>query len=368
MQETTIKVYRRSIDKLLSFIERAGFQPDGAEEWDDILVEYSYQVGVTISGFRDVVAAFEFVLPQLKGRLPYTRDRCNVLSTLHETKHTVPAGEEACILVGTTLASLNRPRMGLGMMLQQALGLRPGELLHLTPEDVAASGNESLRNTIVFRLGKDTGTKIKREQCALLRLPRYAELWSLVSIVVELTPSQSPLFPFALPTYAAWLKRAQSFLRTDLALTPHSPRAGFATDALVEGRVPSDIREAGRWQSESSFRIYLDVVGALGVGQQLKLAGFERVIPWLRNNLGLYFNASTLDCYGLYGKSTSANKYHRGPGKHSNQTAGRGRAGRRSTVGARLDSGAATKAAASATSQSLTRGRGRGRSGRFGRR
>ena len=350
-------------------MDQAGFQPDGAEEWDDILVEYSYQTGVTMSGFRDVVAAFEFVLPQMKGRIPYTRDRCNVMSTLHVTHHTVPAGEETCVLVGCTLASLNRPRMGLGMMLQQALGLRPGELLHLTPEDVAVSSTETLRNTIVFRLGKDTGTKIKREQCALLRLPRCADLWSLVKVVVELTPSGSPLFPFSLPTYAAWLKRAQSYLRTDLALTPHSPRAGFATDSLVEGKVPSEIREAGRWQSESSFRIYLDVVGALGVGQQLKLAGFEQVIPWLKNNLSLYFNNSTLDSYGLHGGTGRAktNQHRRRPGRHATTTDTQRSAGRGSARGARMD-GSATASPAAAEEQARgSRGRGiRGR-GRFGR-
>ena len=42
--------------------------------------------------------------------------------------------------------------------------------------------------------------------------------------------------------------------------TPHSGRAGFATDALLAGRDFTSIREDGRWLSDASLRVYLDAV------------------------------------------------------------------------------------------------------------
>ena len=57
----------------------------------------------------------------------------------HIAKHTVPAGYELCLLLAAVLSSVGRPRVGLGILLQYRLGLRPGELCKLTPNDVAAA-------------------------------------------------------------------------------------------------------------------------------------------------------------------------------------------------------------------------------------
>ena len=134
--------------------------------------------------------------------------------------------------------------------------------------------------------------------------------------------------------------------------------------------MPSEIREAGRWQSESSFRIYLDVIGALAVGQQLKLAGFEQVIPWLRNNLALYFNSETLDSYGVHGRPTrgKANQHSRRQGQHAESSARQRGAGRGSSSRTRLGGGASAQAATATEPQVRGRGRGIGGRGRLGRR
>ena len=42
--------------------------------------------------------------------------------------------------------------------------------------------------------------------------------------------------------------------------SPHSPRAGFASDAMLSARDFTSIREEGRWVSDQSLRIYLDGV------------------------------------------------------------------------------------------------------------
>ena len=60
----------------------------------------------------------------------------------------------------------------------------------------------------------------------------------------------------------------------DIRWTPHSPRAGFATDAVAAGRPIAFIQEEGRWRSADSFRTYVDVVSAAAIGADLAKAGW----------------------------------------------------------------------------------------------
>eukprot|EP00959_Pyramimonas_sp_CCMP1952_P295399 6178501-Pyramimonas_sp.AAC.1 len=48
----------------------------------------------------------------------------------------------------------------------------------------------------------------------------------------------------------------------DRGWSPHSPRSGWATDSRAEGASFAEIREGGRWVSDFSLRIHLDVRGA----------------------------------------------------------------------------------------------------------
>ena len=48
----------------------------------------------------------------------------------------------------------------------------------------------------------------------------------------------------------------------DLAYTPHSPRAGWATTLRLGGMPFTEIQERGRWQNAATLRIYLDAVAA----------------------------------------------------------------------------------------------------------
>ena len=42
--------------------------------------------------------------------------------------------------------------------------------------------------------------------------------------------------------------------------SPHSPRAGFASEGFLKKIPFTELRETGRWTSDSSLRIYLDVI------------------------------------------------------------------------------------------------------------
>jgi len=234
--------------------------------------------------------------------------------------------------------------MGVAIMMQCALGLRPGELLHLVKEDIAISPDHHKSNVVIIRLGHGKGTKAGREQFTLLNIIEYGPLWRLISIVLDLTPQGQRLFPFVLSTYGNWIKQAQVGLALPWDLTPHSPRVGFASDAIAKGVPPPVIKEQGRWISESSFRIYIDVIGSLKVSQNLAISGRLAAVRFIRDNLHLYFNAVTLDAYGGSGVavgegtwpvSDAPRRGGRGGGAvHSGRGRGRGSRARTATPSA----------------------------------
>ena len=59
-----------------------------------------------------------------------------------------------------------------------------------------------------------------------------------------------------------FFRRASSLLKLREPATAHSPRPGFATDAILAKIAFGEIQEQGRWMSPQSLRIYLDAVGA----------------------------------------------------------------------------------------------------------
>ena len=80
--------------------------------------------------------------------------------------------------------------------------------------------------------------------------------------------------------YRTLLKSAEAALGLSVGWGPHSPRAGWATDFRAEGAPFTRIREGGRWVSDSSLRIYLDVQSANAVLTELRTAGHEKQLRW----------------------------------------------------------------------------------------
>ena len=137
--------------------------------------------------------------------------------------------------------------------MQQQLGLRPSEVLELEGHDVTPPSRE--RDTVVVGLGVRTGTKMKRPQAAIARRrERYA--FELLWRLQKMRQPTERLFPYTYEQYRRLLARTAALLGLEtLGYTPHSCRAGFATDARAAGRDFTEIREAGRWVSDKSLRI-----------------------------------------------------------------------------------------------------------------
>ena len=84
---------------------------------------------------------------------------------------------------------------------------------------------------------------------------------------------------------AFWLRAAAKALKLDhIGWTCHSPRAGRASDLLPQNAPYLQIREEGRWVSDSSLRRYLDVVAVMAGEASKALAPFLPMVMVLENN------------------------------------------------------------------------------------
>ena len=119
-------------------------------------------------------------------QLLWAKKRIEVMSAQAEVRHSVLVGFEVSQLLAAKLSELGRPRIGVGLSVQCTFGLRPGELVRLTPRDIARSPNQQA--IVVVRLGTGRGTQVGREQCALLRITSSPIAWSLLSLGVSMTP------------------------------------------------------------------------------------------------------------------------------------------------------------------------------------
>ncbi|CAK0898424.1 unnamed protein product, partial [Prorocentrum cordatum] len=121
------------------------------------------------------------------------------------------------------------------------------------------------------------------------------------------------LFPYSLVDYRLRLKQFEAALGLDMHWTPHSARAGFASDSVARGVPFQDIKEAGRWLTESSLRIYVDVVTASRVLAQAEQRGIAPLIREAAEKLPNYFPE------GIFGEGQgiqrAASGLAQGPGR-----------------------------------------------------
>ena len=96
----------------------------------------------------------------------------------------------------------------------------------------------------------------------------------------------------SLSSYAKLIRLATEFFQmADIGWTPHSPRAGYVSDAAILGRPFIETREHGRWVSDRSLRLYMDVMAVMAGTIMTRLrrhhhlvmdieANFERLFKW----------------------------------------------------------------------------------------
>jgi len=281
--ERTRETYRVHAARFTRWALEMELHPATAEDWDDLLVEYKHShEKLTRSEFAYTTAAVEFFFPRLRGELRWTHSLLSGWTIHHATKHTVPLGKGPAKLIAIHWGSAGEPRAAVGVVLQACTGLRPMELLKLKPEDIVMPEEMggTLENTpMIIALGLKTGTKVKRAQTVRVTQAN-ADVVEAVRRVRAATPLGHLMFPMSNSTYRLRLQEIEKVFDMKVGWTPHSPRAGFASDARVAGWAFEEIREAGRWQADSSLRTYLDVVSAASTVVALRARGLGDALAW----------------------------------------------------------------------------------------
>ena len=280
VQPATLARYRKQVGAFMLFVLDHGFEFQNACELDDLLAEWKRWENPSRSDFDGAVAGIEFAVPQAKHHLPWAHAISSAWGVTHQPRHTVPMTEGPAVLLGCHLAARGHGRLGAGLIIQSAVGLRPGELLGLQGRDVTLPEDkaEPAYFPAVMALGARTGTKVKRAQTVVLGShPKVALLRWLRS-------GTGPDDLLIGGTYESYRNRlaalCESLGLSSLGFTPHSPRSGFASDCVAKGISHSRIRELGRWASETSLRTYIDVASASAIAVHFKLKTYNAAVSY----------------------------------------------------------------------------------------
>ena len=130
------------------------------------------------------------------------------------------------------------------------------------------------------------GTKAKRAQAVILRHPLTIDL---LRYVVQRPRPGERLFAYSYSTYRKLLTKVESELGLEMGWTPHSPRAGFASESIQDGCRFGETKEAGRWVADSSLRTYIDLVACEQIVSDLRIAGLLPVMKHASAHLTSFF-------------------------------------------------------------------------------
>lgn len=273
----------------VEFLSTSASNPHELQELDGLAVQYKNANQLSRSQVDYLLASLELFFPSLKhGGLTWLERVSGGMAASHRTKHTVPLPSKPARFFGAHLSSAGKRRMGFGIAFQQALGLRPCELRLLEPEHVMIPDGGV--GQFVLRLSAEVNTKVKREQFAILHSAEFPDLAYLLLLLVAATPDSHKLFPFSYNAYNASIAAVEAQLGLQLGVTPHSPRAGFASELAAAGTPVATIKERGRWWSELFFRTYVDVVTAAQVQAMVGLTGFREGLEYAAVNFVKYFS------------------------------------------------------------------------------
>ena len=187
VKDSTLLNYRKAALALTMWMRETGFDPQTASEWDDVLVEYKHAHAGAINRAQctTTIPAAEFVLPQTRKQLILSHAVVAGWSAMASMRHAVPMTWPAAQLVRVQMVGIGLPCLTVGILLQTASGLRPGEMLQLRPDDLAlpeVSGVSLADRPLAIALGAMSGTKNRCQQAVL----SYLDVVGAASVTVAL--------------------------------------------------------------------------------------------------------------------------------------------------------------------------------------
>ena len=286
----TLRAYKEALDPFLMYLQnRFDVALEEPEDVDLLLLEFRTEFELTRSKHTLLVAALEFFMPHLKGKMILSREALRGRTNVDQIKHTIPIPSEAAHLIAAWHASEGRYRMGAAVLVQHSTGLRPSELLGIQSDHVFVPSGLIGAAKVSIRLGSVVSTKVKREQNVLVCFSEFPFACKLLEWLVRTTSLGDKIFGFGYSSYNNSFKLAEQHFRLQVGWTAHSGRAGFATDLIVKGVPPSTVQARGRWLSENSFRCYIDVIGSLDTKARVSARGLWEEAVWCQENIDKYF-------------------------------------------------------------------------------
>jgi len=215
----------------------------------------------TRSRSENLLAALHRCYPLLRGHMRWMQARLKVIAVASPPNHHIPMDWLIAVAVAYRCVLDNRPRHGAQLLLQWKYGLRPTECLNLHGADLHSHWIEYQDDSLSFmRVGALRGTKAGRPQIVRARPHDRAAIY-LLWLFARSTPPDSRLTDLkSTAQLQSLLDKRLKEAHISQRFTPHSPRAGWATARHAQGQSFPDLREDGRWRSDASLRIYLDVV------------------------------------------------------------------------------------------------------------
>lgn len=289
VKDDTLIRYQKSFDVFTEYLQKQyDLVLTCPEDLDLLLMEFRTEADLTKAQHMTLVAAAEFFLPHVKGKLCVCREALKGRAAAEAVKHTVPLTMECAYLFSAWHSSEGRPRVGAAMLVQHSTGLRPSELLALQPGHVHLPLDRS--QSLTIRLGATYSTKVKREQYILVDPSTQSLAFSLLARLVLTTPVHERLFPFGYQAYNNAFKLAEAHYGLNLGTTAHSGRAGFATHLVLQGHPRKEVQARGRWLSDTSFNTYIDVAGASHIAAQISGQRLESTAHWIQSRIWRYFD------------------------------------------------------------------------------
>ncbi len=286
----TLHKYKEALDPFLMYLQnRFDVALEDPEDVDCLLQEFRTEFELTRSKHTLLVAAVEFFIPHLKGKLVLSREALKGRTNAEHINHTVPLPSECAHLITAWHASEGRFRLGAAILIQHCTGLRPSELLGIQKDHVFVPNVLLGSAKVSIRLGAVVSTKVKREQNVLISFDENPFECKLLEWLVASTSEGDRIFKFGYSSYNNSFKQAEQHFGLQAGWTAHSGRAGFATDLIVRGVPHSTVQSRGRWLSESSFRCYIDVVGSLGTQARVASKGLWPEAVWCQQHIDQYF-------------------------------------------------------------------------------
>ena len=241
-----------------------------------------------------LLSAIEFFVPELKGQLRLTKEALRGRSLNEPVSHTIPSTSRIAFLFAAKAGSEQKPHIGVGMIAQVQLGFRADELTTIRRRDVDIP--ESHLEPILIALGTIKLTKVKRKQFVRVTFEEHFETFMLLRVLVPLINDPDQLvFGFSYWQFHGAIQKYDTAFGLHIGLSGHSGRACFATEAVIIHNKPTpQVMREGRWLSETSFRTYLDAIGANAAQAKFASRGLREAADFCRARIFDYLTPCSL--------------------------------------------------------------------------